>query len=324
MPHISAKAREVKMRPNTQGRSRTAFTLIELLVVVAIIALLISILLPSLARARELSKRSVCAANLKGMGTGLYTYANENADDMPRANSVQVTTSGTGVVTYVQRMGAKRGQVLTPTYGETIVTDANMSTTRNLWTLIRLNISSPKSFICPSSSDQPNDEENPQNYWDFGKGNIDGNPTATQYKEAWNQCSYGYQVPYGDRGRPRTDCDQRMAIAADKGPYGAVLDGQTGVDPSPRNPNLLSTDSPDKWSPYNSPNHGGSGAGEGQVVLYADAHAQFEPKPTVGVAYDNIYTQWNTQNGALTDRVQGLAPTNTQIPLSQTDSLIYP
>ena len=66
--------------------SRPAFTLIELLVVVAIIALLISILLPSLARARELSKRAVCAANMKGMGTGFYTYANENNEMWPICN----------------------------------------------------------------------------------------------------------------------------------------------------------------------------------------------------------------------------------------------
>lgn len=317
------------MRPNAEGRSKTAFTLIELLVVVAIIALLISILLPSLARARELSKRSVCAANLKGMGTGLYTYANENSDDMPRANGAQVTTSGVGVITYVQQMGTKRGLLANPMAGETQSTptaDTAMSTTRNLWTLIRLNVSSPKSFVCPSSSDQANDEENPQNYWDFGVGDIPGATTADKCKQAWNQCSYGYQVPYGDRGRPRTDCDQRMAIAADKGPYGSVLDGQVGVDPNPRNPNLATGDSPDRWSQYNSPNHGGSGAGEGQVVLYADAHAQFEPKPVVGVAYDNIYTRWTNMAGSLTDRVQGTAPTlaNKDIPYSQTDSLIYP
>ena len=61
-----------------------AFTLIELLVVVAIIALLIAILLPSLARAREQAKRSACGANLHGMGQALLTYATANGDQMPQ------------------------------------------------------------------------------------------------------------------------------------------------------------------------------------------------------------------------------------------------
>lgn len=62
---------------------RRAFTLIELLVVVAIIALLISILLPSLGRAREQTKRVKCMSNLRVYGQGVHTYATENRDSLP-------------------------------------------------------------------------------------------------------------------------------------------------------------------------------------------------------------------------------------------------
>ena len=59
--------------------SHRAFTLIELLVVVAIIALLISILLPSLQGARDQGKKAVCLSNMKQVGSASHAYA--TADD---------------------------------------------------------------------------------------------------------------------------------------------------------------------------------------------------------------------------------------------------
>jgi prepilin-type N-terminal cleavage/methylation domain-containing protein len=55
-----------------------AFTLVELLVVISIIALLISILLPSLAGARDLAKAATCMSNLKRLGTSASIYLAEN------------------------------------------------------------------------------------------------------------------------------------------------------------------------------------------------------------------------------------------------------
>src|SRR5438309_7061925 len=59
------------------------FTLVELLVVIGIIALLISILLPALNRAREEGKRTICLTGLRSFGQLLNMYANDNKGRVP-------------------------------------------------------------------------------------------------------------------------------------------------------------------------------------------------------------------------------------------------
>jgi prepilin-type N-terminal cleavage/methylation domain-containing protein len=308
-------------------RTRKGFTLIELLVVVAIIALLISILLPSLARARELAKRTVCAANAKGIGTAIATYANENESVWPVAAYSESSRypSGSGI-TYIGELDPTptlaRDVMSVPDVAGTTGSTA-VSTTRGFWMLVQEGAEAPGQFVCPSSDDTKDTVDQVELVYDF---------------EGINTVSYGIQVPFGTDGVPTDDRDSRMPLVADQGPYGSRIEttdgGSVPTTDLPSSAGMHPDNSTaDEWRPFNSPNHGGQGAGEGQNILFADFHAEFMRRPTEGINADNIYLRWpdtvsSDPATARVDIAQGddsaLDASYVKTPASDTDSFIYP
>lgn len=89
------------------GRRRAGFTLIELLVVVAVLAILISILLPALGKARGQAWRIVGASNQRQLYQGMRSYASDNEEFFPGINSsgLELLSAPPGGVSRAQQLG---------------------------------------------------------------------------------------------------------------------------------------------------------------------------------------------------------------------------
>jgi len=311
--------------------------------VVAIIALLISILLPSLARARELSLRLVCGTNLKGLGTSCHLYANDYDDSFPIAyyQGPTAATAQNPGIRYTANMGNAPAAAPTTTTGGAAACElevnatsaanlkANMPASRSLFLLVIHNQVDVKQFICPSSSDTADAMRN-------GVGNAERAANAGTDRfdfRGYNNLSYAYQDPYNTMAPPSINPrDAQQAGMADKGPW-YEFDGQysdRAVASTLQLPfqgesnvtNILKK-SNDDWRPYNSRNHNG----EGQNVMYPqDSHVSFEKRPIVGAGNDNIYTRQDayTMLATLQGQRPGNTGTDTNGPYTPTDTVLVP
>ena len=86
------------------GLKVRAFTLIELLVVIAIISLLVSILLPTLNKAKDLVKETVCMTNLRGIGIAGQLYAEDHDGQMMGGANGAMAENGNYLNPWFQQM----------------------------------------------------------------------------------------------------------------------------------------------------------------------------------------------------------------------------
>jgi prepilin-type N-terminal cleavage/methylation domain-containing protein len=290
---------------------RKGFTLVELLVVIAVIALLMSILMPALSRARQMSQRLSCGANLAGIGKTIFAYSNDYDGAFPIAGGKHAKWSATGTIPVwdaITVMGHAKTLAQTA-YGGRIGCYTTIDA--SLFLLVKYSDASPKQFVCKGDQGATVFEnlgiqtplEDITEAWDFGTKEFpniypkDSNPGR--------HVSYSYHMPYyifygavytGGHAIHSSSSPQ-SPLMADRNPYcdknnydsdNQLIDvALPGWDPVS---NLFI----DEEGLQNSYAH----QREGQEVLYQDGHVKFEEHPNVGIDNDNIWHFWTRDNSA--------------------------
>ena len=84
---------------------KTGFTLIEVLVVVSIIALLVSILVPSLSSAREAAQSVDCKSNQRSLSLGVHMYINKSGGPIRQPGFLVIRSPSPGAADTIEKKG---------------------------------------------------------------------------------------------------------------------------------------------------------------------------------------------------------------------------
>jgi prepilin-type N-terminal cleavage/methylation domain-containing protein/prepilin-type processing-associated H-X9-DG protein len=167
-------------RNMTRERSGHAFTLVELLVVIGIIALLISILLPALSKARESANQVKCASNIRQLTMALIGYAMENKGAFPPT----LTYNGTSNSSYIPFNGdpaVPSGQAMENTWyqrgriGKFLGKPEVVENTSSAFNPDLASVSGPI-MVCPSYNARDARRNYAMNFWASSRFNSSSGP----------------------------------------------------------------------------------------------------------------------------------------------------
>ncbi|MDB5296452.1 MAG: putative major pilin subunit [Phycisphaerales bacterium] len=289
---------------------RPGFTLVELLVVIGIIALLISILLPSLTRAREQANRIKCGSNLRQIALGAIVYANDNRGKFPRT----YYQPGAGLLN--SNKGGKGKEPSANSFDRADpagpVGQGNVGA--SLYLLLKHRYVTPGVFACPSNPQAlPIDPSTVEDYSNF--------PTPMV---AYNSYSYAALFPNANGIKDGWKLDPTnnpdWPIAADINPGNAGKTYTEGVELG-NAASVAYTDGPKAMAAGNSNNH----YNKGQQVVYVDGHVEWHVSPFAGPQKpsrawrDNIYA-----NTAGVDEATGKGGGPHSQPNGRWDVVLHP
>ena len=260
-----------------------------------LIALLMGIMMPALARTRQVAFRMVCGTNLAGIGKAMQIYANDYNGAYPRSGGKDsVWAAHIPNWRANNRFGA---YAMNPdgTGGRGTISSC-------FYLLVKYVEVTPKSFIC--RGDVGVTEFNPADdaagntdlvdFWDFGI-------------EPSTHCSYAYHQPFS--AFPLTSSSEPgLAVAADRNPW-IRSPAYEGKD--------ISFFNPDGGRLLIGAGNAVTHQEDGQNVLFMDGHVGFEKRPFCGINDDNIYTFWDGGDIRI-----GATPTIGSEPQDRLDSLL--